>query len=94
MTWKKTDLILKRRMNQHGLGTMVTAGQFCRQAELIMPDLFEAISFRGGILHLKVHPAKQMAFKMVEGSLFSEINAFAADHQMPAVTKIRLTVSE
>lgn len=94
MPWKKTDIVLRRRANQTGMGGMLTAGLLCRQAELLHPGLFRAVSVRKGCLHLEAEAAKTVAVKLVEGRLISELNRYAAEHNLPKVTRIRLTMPE
>ena len=94
MSWKKTDLVLKKSFNQKGMGDMVTAGQLCRQAELLLPDTFRAVSFRNHILHIELSRAKTMAFKLVEGKLMNELNQYAETHKLPEVKRFRLTFQE
>jgi hypothetical protein len=94
MTWKKTSSILNARINHHGLGSMVAAGQICMEAERLMPDLFQAISFRSGILHLRLKKANLLAVKMGEGPLIENINRFSKDHNLPPIVRLRLTFTE
>jgi len=94
MSWKKTDLVLKKSFNQKGMGDLVTAGQLCRQAELLLPNVFRAVSFRNHILHIELSRAKTMTFKLVEGKLMLELNAYAKEHHLPEVSRFRLTFQE
>jgi len=94
MPWKKTDSLLRRRANQTGMGDMLTAGLLCRQAELLHPDLFRAVSVRKGCLHLEVTAANAIAVKLVQGKLISELNRYGEAHNLPKVTRVRLTIAD
>jgi hypothetical protein len=91
MTWKKTSSILNSRINHHGLGGMVSAGQVCMEAERLLPGLFRAVSFSNGILHLELSKSNLKALKMQEGRLLDELSRFATERQLPAITRLRLT---
>jgi len=94
MPWKKTDLVLRRRANQTGMGKMLTAGLLCRQAEILYPDTFRAISVRQGCLHLEAAPDKAIAVKLIEGRLITDLNRYGAEHGLPPITRVRLTLSD
>ena len=91
MTWKKTSSILNTRINHHGLGGMVVAGQVCMEAERLMPGLFKAISFSNGILHLEITKANLKKLKLKEGLLIADLNRFADERKLPQVARVRLT---
>ena len=91
MGWEKTDFLLNKRLNQHGLGGMVKAGLLCHRAEELLPDTFRAISVKGGTMHLVAKREDQMKIKMKEGWLLKEINSFAKEKKLTPVNRIRLT---
>lgn len=85
-------------MNQHGLGGMIDAGQICRQAEIILPDLFRAVSVRKTlsnthILHLELPKRNLISLKMREGLLLKELNLYADSQKLPRISRLRLTFS-
>jgi hypothetical protein len=94
MSWKKTDLVLKKRFNQHALGDLITAGQVCRQAEILLPDLFTAVSFRRGVLHLRLEMKHSLQFKLVQGKLMIDLNHYCETHHLPKVERFKLTFSQ
>ena len=93
MAWQKTSSILNARINHHGLGGMVAAGQMCIEAERLMPGLFTAVSYKNSILHLELPKSNLKQMKMQEGRLIDELNQFAAARQLPLIARIRLTFS-
>lgn len=94
MALQKTDHILRHRLNQHGLGGLVTAGSICRQAELLFPGQFHAVSLRANVLHIELAEESILLFKQIEGKLLTELNMFAASRHLPEITRIRLTFSK
>ena len=91
MSWKKTDLVLRRRFNQHGLGPLLEAGQICRKAEQLCPEILRAISVRNTILHLAIKKENLLAFKLIEGRLITELNSYATEYRLPEIRRVRLT---
>ena len=91
MGWNKTDILLNKRLNQHGLGGMVKAGLLCYRAEELAPGLFRAVSVKNNILHLVAKREDQMTIKMKEGWLLKELNSFAKEKKLTPVNRIRLT---
>jgi hypothetical protein len=94
MSWKKTDLLVKKRLNQHGLGVLVEAGVLCQKAEELLPGVFKAVSVRNAALHLELTKENLLAFKMVEGQLMHDLNQFASTKKLPGIKRIRLTFRE
>lgn len=93
-----SDLITKR-LNQHHLMPVITAGKICQQAEKIAfelnkPGLFTAISVKNGTLHLKVHPAKLIELKLIQGKLLEDLNSWLLTQKLPPLRQIRLTIEE
>jgi hypothetical protein len=94
MAWHTTELILKHRMRQHGLSGIVEAGSLCMHAEALYPEMFRAVSVRNSVLHLRLSKAKTLPFKMIEGLLMEQLNAFAAAKRLPLIRTIRLTFGD
>jgi hypothetical protein len=94
MAWHTTELILKKRMHQHGLSGIVEAGTVCLKAEALYPGMFQAVSVKNATLHVQLPKAKTMPFKMIEGLLLKELNIFIATKKLPPLKQIRLTFSE
>ncbi|MBU6389431.1 hypothetical protein KGQ71_02845 [Patescibacteria group bacterium] len=95
MTWQKTETVLKRRINQHGLTDMVQAGRICAKAEELYPKLFRAVSVRkNGTLHLELDQKDVLEFKMIEGKLVAALNQFAEKEELPQINRVRLTFIE
>jgi len=88
---QKASDFLNRRMNQHGLGGIVESGQLCRQAEIIAPELFTAVSVRNQVLHVRLTKKQLLAYKMQEGHLLKMLNAYATEKHLPIIKSIRLT---
>ncbi len=93
MAWQRTNFLLKRRLNQHGLTGVVQATRLCEKAEQLYPDLFKPISFKNGCLHVEIIPKNQLPFTMIQGKLIEELNGFAEGEQLPHIRRIRLTFS-
>lgn len=91
MAWKKTDDLLKKRLNQHGLGPMVEAGIICSHAESLYPGLFRAVSVRDGCFTVEITKANQVSFTLIKGKLQQELNDHAKRHNLKPITRIRLT---
>lgn len=91
MAWKKTDSLLKKRLNQHGLLNVVEAGLVCKKAEELMPNTFTAVSVRNTTLHLEISKEQLMNFKLQEGKILKDLNAFVKLRNLPEITRIRLT---
>jgi hypothetical protein len=94
MTWKKSDSLIARQLNHHGLADAVAASAVCREAERLYPGLFKAISLKNGILHLETDYAQQLEIKLIEGKLLDDLNRFADIKNLPPTSRIRLTFSE
>jgi hypothetical protein len=99
MPWSPLSDLIPKRLNQHHLMPVITAGKICQQAELIAlnlkkPGLFQAISVKNGILHLKVHPAKLIELKLIEGKVLEDLNLWLLTEKLPALKRIRLTIEE
>ena len=94
MPWKKTDSLLKRRLNQHGLAGIVEASSICKKAEELRPGLFRAVSVRNDVLHLELSKANLLTFKMSEGQLLQALNAYAKQKGIPPISRLRLTFLE
>lgn len=94
MPWKNTDNLLRRRANQQGMGGILTAGLLCRQAEILYPGMFKAVSVRAGSLHVQMRPDQAIAFKMIEGPLLATLNQYGATHSLPKITRVRLTLDD
>ena len=94
MPLQRTDKILRHRLYQHGLGELALAGALCRQAELLFPNQFKAISLREHVMHIQVSELKLLAFKHIQGKLQNELNLFAVSRQLPSVERFKLTISE
>ena len=92
MAWQKTSITLKRRLNHHGLGVLVEAGLICREAERLYPDLFEAISVRNNVLHIKTTKAQQLQFVMIQGKLLKELQTYCKAQNLQEITNLRLTI--
>lgn len=94
MPWKKSDDIVTKRFTQHGLGPALAAGQVCQQAEKLYPELFQAVSLKNGILHLRVRKADQLGLKLIEGTLLADLQAFASERNLPSPRRLRLTFQD
>ena len=94
MAWQRTENILHRRLNQHGLTGQVQAGQICLQAEHLYPGLFRAVSVRQACLHLELERGQAILFKMIEGKLLQELAEFAKHKNLPEIERVRLTFTE
>lgn len=93
---QKVDRILTRRLNHHGLGWSVIAGQICQEAERLYPQLFQTISVRKSeqniTLHVRVPTENLAGFRLVEGGLLRALQTYCGRQSFPPVTRIRLTI--
>jgi hypothetical protein len=91
--WKSAHSLAGGQHNRRGLHASLEAGRLCLEAERRHPGLFHAVSVRNGVMHLEVSPASIMKFKLVEGKLLKDLIAFATPHNLPVVTRFRLTIT-
>lgn len=84
---------MQKRMNQHGLGAILVAGQVCMQAEKLYPGLFKAVSLKNGCLHLEILKKDQLKLTMIQGKLINDLQTYAKAHNLPEINRIRLTFS-
>jgi hypothetical protein len=93
---EKVNSLLTTRLNHHGLGWSVIAGQICREAERLYPNIFQTISVRQSesnvTLHIQVPNEKLISFRLIEGGLLRALQTFCVQQKYPVVTKIRLTI--
>lgn len=94
MPWKQIDVLARHRLAQHGLSSITIAGLLCRQAELLYPNLFLAVSVRKGVLHIQVEDTLLLHFKSIQGPLVQDLNAYALRLKLPSIQAVRLTVIE
>ena len=94
MPWKQIDVLARHRLAQHGLSSITIAGLLCRQAELLYPNLFSAVSVRKGVLHIQVEDTSLLLFKKIQGPLVQGLNVYAVKLKLPSIQAIRLTVVE
>ena len=94
MPWKQIDILARHRLAQHGLTSITIAGLLCRQAELLYPGLFLAISVRKGVLHIQVEDTSLLLFKTIQGPLVQRLNVYALRCKLPLVESVRLTIVE
>jgi hypothetical protein len=92
MTWNKTDFVLRKRMHEHGLNDLVSAGQLCRHAESLLPNIFTAVSVKNQVMHLEVPRTHLLAFKMQEGRILDELNQHATLQKVAPISRFRLTI--
>lgn len=92
MPWKKTDSIVSGNMQRQGLHKAIAAGTVCQEAEKLYPGLFKATAVVNDTLRITVAPEKQIDFRLIEGKLLEEIQAFATPRNLPVPTRIRLTI--
>jgi hypothetical protein len=93
MAWKKSDSLIGGQLRRHGLSRAVTAGIVCQEAERLYPNLFKATSLVGETLKVTILPKNQIPFRLIEGKLLAELQAFAEFRSLPFPTKTRLTVT-
>lgn len=93
MAWKKTDDLLRIRLNQHGLGELVQAGLICREAENLSANIFEAVSVSNGILHVNITKQNQLKLLMVQGKLLKDLKTFCTAKNLQEIKRIRLTIT-
>lgn len=92
MAWQKTTVLLKKRLNQHGLGGILAATRVCEKARSLYPDLFEPVSLKNGCLHLEIEKKNQLALLMIQGKLLQDLQQFTYQEQLPVVERIKLTI--
>ena len=92
MAWQKTDNLLRKRLNQHGLGELVEAGTICAHAQSLYPGMFEAVSVKNDVLHLKLVKKNQLELLMVQGKLLEDLAAYCKAKNLRPIARIRLTI--
>jgi|GEM_PF-5316674 len=92
-TWNKASSLASDLNTKRGLQASVLAGALCKQAELLYPGLFHAVSVRKGVLRLEVPAANMIQCKLIEGELQKELQTWAARHNFPVITKVTLTIT-
>lgn len=93
MAWKSASSLGTSQHTRRGLQASLVAGQLCIHAEKLYPDLFHAISVRNEVMHLETPAQQVMKFKLIEGKLLKELQAYAQGKNLPVVTRIRLTIA-
>lgn len=93
MAWKKTDNLIRKRLNQHGLGGVFIATRTCEKARELYPGLFEPVSVRNGCMHISILAKNKLPFMMIQGKLMQDINRFAEGEKLPQIDRFRLTIT-
>lgn len=90
--WKKTDILLRKRLNHHGLTPMVDAGRIIEYSKTLYPDLFEPVSIKNNCFHVQIHKKNQLAFTMIQGKLLADLNTHAETQKLPPIHRFKLTL--
>ena len=93
MSWKKVSALATEVHSKRGLQTSVVAGALCKQAEMLYPDLFHAVSVKKTIMHIEVTPQNCIAYKLIEGQLLQGLQTWAKRHGFTVVTGFTLTIT-
>ena len=88
MSWKRLDNLAGIQHRRRGLSPALEAGTVCKRAETLYPDLFEAVSYRTHVLHLRVKTERLMEFKLIEGELIATLN-----REKITIQRIQLTIA-
>lgn len=84
--------ILRGRLASHGLGKQYDASVVCEQADKVSGGQFEAVSFRSGVLKVRVgSTSRAHLVRMNQVQIISKINKALGEQ---SVTRIKFEVGE
>ena len=84
------DEILKKRFSHYGLGKIAQASLVCQRAQEVAADKYQVISFKKGVLSLKVQSsAAACELRLCQTELIEKINQALPS---PMVEKLKFRV--
>jgi predicted nucleic acid-binding Zn ribbon protein len=84
--------LLKQRMSHYGLAKQYDASFVCKQADAVSGGQFKAVSFRQGVLKIRVKSASRAHLvRMNQHKIISQINKGLGEER---VTRMKFEVGE
>ena len=92
MTWKHASSLASSQHSKRGIQASLIAGSVCLKAEKDYNGLFHAVSIKNRRMHIEIEQRNLVNFKLVEGKILKEVQAFSEAAGLPRLTGFTLTV--